>query len=370
MAVTPYIMNPERVAHLQSRFEHLLSPLGRLYARLMRLRSGSYAAGRLPSWRPPVPCISVGNISWGGTGKTPVVSWLLEWARGENMSPAVLTRGYGGRPPRHPYPVDMQSPAREAGDEPLLLKRINPEAAIIVDPNRIRGGKLACEKFRTDLLILDDGFQHLGVRRDVDLCLFSSHDLEAGWDRVIPAGSWREDASALNRADAFLINTTADDDGCLEIMAHIKLAGMGKPLFFFRISAHGVANALTGAAMPSLEKIRYLLVTGIAIPEKVAQTCRTDLKEQPIRHLIYPDHHAFTRRDWETISQTAEASRCTHILCTPKDVVKLSSFADDRLWVPQLSTSFFTRGPQTFNSWLQHRLVPESPHAKPQTESA
>ena len=164
------------------------------------------------------------------------------------------------------------------------------EAAIIVDPDRIRGSRLACEKFRTDLLILDDGFQHLRMQRDVNLCLFSSHDLEAGWDRVIPAGSWREDASALSRADAFLINTTADDDGCLEIMAHIKLAGMGKPLFFFRISAHGVANALTGAAMPSLEKIRYLLVTGIAIPEKMAQTCQTDLKEQPIRHLIYPDH--------------------------------------------------------------------------------
>lgn len=78
-------MNPERVAHFQSRFEHLLSPLGRLYARLMRLRSGAYTAGRLPSWRSPVPCVSVGNISWGGTGKTPVVSWLLEWTRSENI---------------------------------------------------------------------------------------------------------------------------------------------------------------------------------------------------------------------------------------------------------------------------------------------
>ena len=75
----------------------------------------------------------------------------------------------------------------------------------------------------TDLLILDDGFQHLRMQRDVNLCLFSSHDLEAGWDRVIPAGSWREDASALSRADAFLINTTADDDGCLEIIGAAKL---------------------------------------------------------------------------------------------------------------------------------------------------
>lgn len=363
-------MTSRRLVQFQNRFEHLLSPIGRAYAQLMQLRAKAYVSGRLPTWRPPVPCISVGNISWGGTGKTPVVAWLLEWALGEGLKPAVLTRGYKSRPPRRPYAVDSSSPTREAGDEPLLLKRVYPESNIIVDPKRVRGGKLACDKLQSNLLIMDDGFQHLRVQRDINLCVLAPQDLEEQWDRVIPSGSWREDASALKRADAFLINTTADDDGCLEIMAHIKLISLGKPLFFFRISAVGVTNPQTGATMPSLEKTRYLLVTGIALPDKVAQTCRTDLKEQPIRHLIYPDHYAFTHKDWETIAQTAEASRCTHIVCTPKDVVKLSSFADERLWVPQLTTSFFTRGPQTFNSWLQHRLDFETAHGNVQTEHA
>jgi tetraacyldisaccharide 4'-kinase len=209
----------------------------------------------------------------------------------------------------------------------------------------------------------------LRVRRDINLCLLTPRDLEDQWNRVIPSGSWREDSSALQRADAFLINTTVDEDGCLEIMAHIKLMALGKPLFFFRISALGVTNTRTSAGMQTLEKIRYLLVTGIALPEKAVQTCRTHFKEQPIRHLIYPDHYAFTAKDWDTITQTAEAARCTHILCTPKDVVKLSPFADERLWVPQLTTTFAAHGSQTFKTWLRNQLDLKT-HGNVQTERA
>lgn len=357
-------MTPDRVAHLQEKFAHVLDPLGRGYAKLMRLRARLYADGRLPAWRPPVPCVSVGNISWGGTGKTPVASWLLDWARGEGYAPAVLTRGYGGHPPRLPYAVQLLSPATEAGDEPLLLKRTHPLAEIIVDPNRVRGGKLACAQ-GAGVLILDDGFQHLRVCRDIDLCLVCARDLEDDWNRVIPAGSWREDLSALSRADAFLVNTMADEDGCLETVAQIKLASLGKPLFFFQVSARGATNALTGDVLESLERVRFLLVTGIANPDKVCRTCKSDLGEKPIRHLIYPDHHPFTPGDWDVIAKAAESVRCSHILCTPKDAVKLAPFADDRLWTPQLTTTFYTRGPQTFRAWLDGRMntLPRISHA-------
>lgn len=343
------------ITDIQTRFAPVLGPLGQAYAQLMRLRAKAYTRHILPSWKPPVPCISVGNISWGGTGKTPVVAWLLDWAQQEGLVPAVLTRGYGGTPPYKPYPVLQTSPARESGDEPLMLKRAFPQALIIVDPKRTRGGKFICTHAMPDLLVLDDGFQHLRVRRDINLCLFSPQDLESQWNRVIPSGSWREDASAINRADAFLVNNMREEDDCLEALARIKLPGRGKPIFFFQVNAQAVVNAYTGERLPRLNGIRFLAVTGVANPNKIINTFKADLGQQPQRHLVYPDHHAFTAADWQTISQTAEALQCSHIICTPKDAPKLAPLADNRLWMPQLSTSFTSTGTQSFESWLHER---------------
>lgn len=347
---------PDRIIRIQEQIPRLLEPLGRTYAALMRQRSRLYASKRLSVWRPPVPCISVGNISWGGTGKTPVVSWLLDWAQEKKLHPAVLTRGYGGRPPRLPYPVQEADLAAKAGDEPLLLKRAHPQAEIIVDPNRVRSGKLACTQLGSEILILDDGFQHLRVGRNINLCLFAPRDLEEDWGKVIPAGSWREGLSALNRADAFLVNTMDDEDGCLETVAQIRLTIFNKPLFFFQVSARGIINPMTGVVLDSLEKIRFILVTGIANPDKVCRTCRTHLGEQPVRHLIYPDHHPFRAKDWKEIVEVAKSMRCDHILCTPKDAIKMATFADERLWVPQLTTSFYSRGLQSFPNWLNEHM--------------
>lgn len=350
------MLSPDRIIHIQEKLPHLLAPLGQAYAALMRQRAKLYASGRLPVWLPPVPCISVGNISWGGTGKTPVASWLLDWALGKELRPAVLTRGYGSRPPRLPYPVKTSDLATKAGDEPLLLKRAHPQAEIIVDPNRVRGGKLACTQLGAEILILDDGFQHLRINRNLNLCLLAPRDLEEDWDKVIPAGSWREDFSALHRADAFLVNTMDDEEGCLEAVAQIRLGILSKPLFFFQVSARGITNPMTGVTLDSLEKIRFILVTGIANPDKVCRTCRTYLGEQPVRHLIYPDHHPFRAKDWQEIADQAKAMRCEHILCTPKDAIKLAAFADERLWVPQLTTSFYSRGAHPFSTWLDEHM--------------
>lgn len=362
------MMTPDRISQLQEQFATLLAPLSKAYARLMRLRANLFLSGKWVSWRPPAPCISVGNISWGGTGKTPVVSWLLDWARDEGLAATVLTRGYGGKPPYLPYDVQLLSPAFEAGDEPLLLKRTHPQARILVDPKRVRAGKLAA-RGKTDLFVLDDGYQHLRVQRDLNLCLLCPRDLENEWNRVIPAGSWREDTSALLRADAFLINTMFDDDECLETLAHIKLASLRRPIFFFRVTARGVANAVTGELQDSLDGHPFLLVTAIANPDKVCQTCKSDLGEKPVRHLVYPDHHPFALSDWQAIVAAAERNSCTHIVCTPKDAVKLAPFADERLWTPQLTTSFSAAGSVPFRAWLDERFhtLPRTTYAPEET---
>lgn len=364
-------ITPEHLAQFQNQSAFFLVPLGQGYARLMCARARMYASDRLSTWRPPAPCISVGNIAWGGTGKTPVVSWLLDWALEKGWQATVLTRGYKARPPRLPYRVEITSPVREAGDEPLLLKRAHPHAQILVDPNRLRAGRLAAQN-PPDLFILDDGYQHLRVIRDINLCVLCPRDLDEEWNQVIPAGSWREDVSALGRADAFLVNTMFDEDQCLEIVAQIRLASLGKPIFFFRVTAKGLTNTVTGTTLDSLRDHRFLLVTGIANPDKVAETCTTDMGATPVRHLAYPDHHPFSLKDWQDIAASAERNDCTHIVCTPKDAVKLTAFADARLWAPNLSISFSTLGSLSFRDWLDGRMhtIPRISHALHEAQSA
>ncbi|NLY41121.1 MAG: tetraacyldisaccharide 4'-kinase [Desulfovibrionales bacterium] len=349
-------MNPDRVADIQTRFAPVLEPLANAYAYLMRTRANLYTRETLPAWRPPAPCISVGNISWGGTGKTPVVSWILDWAIQQGITPAVLTRGYGSHPPKRPYMVDIDSPAYEAGDEPLLLKLNHPEAHVVVDSNRVRGGKAISAANGPGLFVLDDGFQHLRVQRDINLCLFSPTDLDQQWNHVLPAGTWREDRSALNRADAFLINRMFGEEDCLDPLARIQLIHLGKPIYFFQVVAQHIVNLRSGQMSDCLKGERFLLVTGIGNPKKVLATCKRDLDELPVHHLSFPDHHPFSAADWQTIVERAERARCTRILCTPKDAVKLAPFADERLWVPHLSTSFTAYDSMTFDQWLAQRL--------------
>lgn len=180
----------------------LLYPFSKIYSFAMSYRRKQYEAGAKEQFSPKAPCVSVGNISWG-SGKTPVVSWLLEWAEHNHYSPVVLTRGYKAAPPRTPYLVTPESTAKQAGDEPVMLATAHRKAHIVVDPIRKRSGAWAEKKFRPELMVLDDGFQHLAVNRDLNLVLLKPEDLTKEWDRVIPAGSWREDQSALSRAHAF-----------------------------------------------------------------------------------------------------------------------------------------------------------------------
>ena len=149
----------------QRRLRPLLRPLGAAYRRLMAARRARWEAGDA-AFRPARPCVSVGNIAWGGTGKTPVVDWLLGWSEARGLRPAVLTRGYKARPPVLPLRVAPGCTVEEAGDEPLMLALEHPASAVLVDPDRRRSGRWAEERLHPDLFVLDDGFQHVKVRRD------------------------------------------------------------------------------------------------------------------------------------------------------------------------------------------------------------
>ncbi|MFA7166113.1 MAG: tetraacyldisaccharide 4'-kinase [Desulfoplanes sp.] len=328
-------------------WQHLLTPvlipLGHAYAKIMALRASAYSNHIFPTWQPTVPCISVGNISWGGTGKTPMVSWILDWAARTHRHPAVLTRGYHALPPHVPFHVQAASLPSQAGDEPLMLAKKHPQADIVVDPKRIRSGPWAERTLQPDLFILDDGFQHLAVQRQIDLVLLAPDDLGKAWDNVIPSGSWREGSKALQRAHAFIVNTTGASLDRLLPLATKRLGYLHKPIYFVELFPTGLRHLTTGRSVLDVQKEPYFLFTGIANPERVIRTATALLKSPPEDHLFFPDHHSFTLDDLSLIRERTTSCGAKHILCTTKDGIKISPCSEDPIWEIQTTIRFMAR---------------------------
>jgi len=188
-------------------------PLSPLYSCLMANRSTFYRKGYFTQHRLEVPVISVGNLVMGGTGKTPLVQYIADLLVCHNRKPAVLSRGYKGT---SQLPVNIVSNGKEilmnaveAGDEPRLLADTLPGVAVLTGKKRFLTGRYAIDNLVIDTVILDDGFQHLAVQRDLDLVLFSVHKL-LGNGRVLPGGELREPISSLHRADAFIITGVSE----------------------------------------------------------------------------------------------------------------------------------------------------------------
>ncbi len=346
----------------QAALGPLLVPLARGYSRLMAERAQNYAnggagllgalAGRFTSYRPSVPCISVGNISWGGTGKTPLVRWLGEWFLAQSFKPVILTRGYGGRPARLPMAVNARSLPEESGDEPLLLAQAG--LSVVVDPKRARSAAWAEERLAPDVLLMDDGFQHLALARDLDLVILTPHDLGDGWGKVLPAGTWREGPDALKRASAFLIHAEPETFDDLQRDIALTLLPLEKPVFAFHLRAKGLrlvgrytplpkredpedaadapksyaapeVDSQSGLA-PDLAEAPYALVSGVGSPERVTATATEFFGYPPAEELRFPDHHPYSASDAARIKAVRE--RGLEIVCTAKDAVKLAESSE------------------------------------------
>lgn len=322
--------------HTATTLQRMLYPLlylpSRLYAATMGMRRQWYESGALASFATEKPTISVGNICWGGTGKTPLTEWLARWAVDKGMTPAVLTRGYKAKPPELPYLVHEQSTAEEAGDEPLLLARSCPEAQVVVDPKRSRAARWIIRQSKPDLFLLDDGFQHLGIQRHLDLVLLRPQDLTEDWNRVIPSGPWREDERALVNAAAFLIKAPQDEFLALEPFCREFLERYKAPVFPFTFSPKGVTRLDRPESARGFGGKPYLLVSGVGEHEQVQHTAEALLGEPPVKHLRFEDHYNYQEHDWRMIRDTADRANAERVLCTGKDAVKLTRFNPYNLW--------------------------------------
>jgi tetraacyldisaccharide 4'-kinase len=304
-----------------------LLPLGLVYGAASGARAAAYRRGLLRSARLRGPVVSVGNLSWGGSGKTPAVVMLATLLRDAGLPVAVLSRGYRGEFEGAALIVSEGQGAlvssRSAGDEPALLARELPGVVVAVGPRRDLVGRQVEERFGRRVHILDDGFQHLRLARDLDLVCLSARDLA---DLPLPAGNLREFVSALKRADMILLEEGPQIDAVRpRIRKHTQAE-----IYLCSRQAEGFFD-LAGdtAAMP----VSAFLVAGIARPERLIRDLRAQGADI-VGQRLFRDHHVFTRAELVDLAQQARAAHAAALVMTAKDAVRLDADAPRDLAVP------------------------------------
>jgi tetraacyldisaccharide 4'-kinase len=301
----------------------LLSPLSWLYGLAIRLRNRHYdRPGKNLAAR--VPVLSVGNMTVGGTGKTPIVAWLAQRLMDEGRKPAIVSRGYGGRAGKGPLLVSTgEGPVRgpeECGDEPYLLASRLPGVLVVAGSDRLAGASAAAD-LGVDVVILDDGFQHRRLARDLDIVLIDSHSTLDS-ERLLPAGALREPVSGLRRAGMIVLTRTAADKDYSELESSIRRFNRSAPILLSRHRPAGLFD-MRGAPAPYPE--RAVLFCGIGRPELF----RRDIESLGIEVTLfrdYPDHHPYTSRDINELRRLA--SDGATLITTEKDLARLGTAED------------------------------------------
>jgi tetraacyldisaccharide 4'-kinase len=289
-----------------------LWPLAPLYGLASSIRNRFYDGGILRVHRLPVPVLSVGNLTVGGTGKTPLVMWLVERALRRGRRPGVLARGY------------RRVPGARLNDEGEMLERRFPGLLQVQDPDRVRGGRRLVE-LGADLVILDDGFQHRRLHRDRDVvCLDGRQPFADG--TLLPAGDLREPRSGLRRASMCLITRAAgltDEELRARTTWLWQISGRELPVFATEHRPVDLLLQPEGESRPAadLRSRRVVLLSGIARPESFEDTVR-GLGAEIVRHLRYPDHHRFRAAELAHAVQLAKEVSA-QLLVTEKDDARL-----------------------------------------------
>lgn len=312
-----------------------LSPLGGLYGVAMKARRGLYRRGLLSKQGVAVPMISVGNLTMGGTGKTPLVEWIADWLAAATRHVCILTRGYGRAHPKQRLVVsngaEILSDAEQAGDEAFLLaERLKGRAAVISDADRGSAALWAIQNLGSDVFVLDDGFQNLGLARNLDIVTIDATN-PWGNRRLLPAGILREPPNELARADCIVLTRVEEAHRIQELEREINELSKGRPVFRSRMKILGLRPVSIVGERLSAEEIKASTATafcGIGNPQSFfdqLRGCDYDLGYAE----IFRDHHVYAQADIDRVVRASLAAGARAILTTAKDEVKLRSLRFD-----------------------------------------
>jgi len=278
-----------------------LLPLAFLYRGVVLARAAAYRRGWVGVRALPVPSVAVGNLSVGGSGKTPLAAWIAHYYRQRGRTPAILLRGYGA-------------------DEPLVHRRLVPGGIVVPDPDRLAGARRAVEG-GADVLVLDDAYQLLGVARDLNIVLVSAEsDRAARWP--LPAGPWREGWEALGRAGCIIVTRKRATARAAETLAaRLARRRPGIPVAMVHLGLDHFEGLRSGVRRPLavLRDRRVIAAAGIADPLSFAVQVRS--LGARVELLAFPDHHPYAPQDVARLVQAA--AEADYVVITEKDAVKL-----------------------------------------------
>ena len=315
------IMTGNRKDRLFS-FESFLFMISLVYGGIVKLRKFCYKTGIVKSKRLPCTVISIGNITVGGTGKTPMTIKVAKTVRRLGYKVAIISRGYKGGAEKtggivsNGHTIFMEP--EKAGDEPFMMAAKLENIPVVVGQNRYKAGRLAIKEFNPDVIVLDDAFQHLNLKRDIDIVLLDC-GCPFGNAYLLPRGILREPISALKRSDAFVLTRSDSVSDYIRqaFMDKIENLAPGRPVFkSFHVPNQNFAPDL-------LHGRRVVAFSGLARNNDFRRTVES-LKCDLIDFFEFPDHHKYTEMDLQTIIQSSINAQAEFILTTEKDYVRIS----------------------------------------------
>lgn len=341
-----------------SILRHLAAPLAPLYATVVRARNRSFDAHPERIARVPVPVISVGNLSAGGTGKTPLTLFLAEGLEAIGWPNAVISRGYGGRRDLDPMSVEAGSEARQTGDEPLLMAwRLGPERVVVGRKRHAAALRALAQRPGVRCLLLDDGFQHRALHRDLDLLLLDGVRLW-GNGRMLPRGHLREPEDSAGRAHALVVTRAGRVKDRDAVAAWWQRHGSGGPIFWLDFALGALREWITGSVTPlpgPLPEGPAGAWCGLGHPEAFYAdlllagvswtTCQS-----------YPDHRGPTPAELQRLQARVREEGVAWLVCTEKDAVKLGPSHARALTMPLFVAEQQVAGGEPLLAWVHSRL--------------
>lgn len=308
-------------------------PFAPFYSFAMALRAALYQKGVFRVHRLPVPVVSVGNLTMGGTGKTPMVVYLAQLLS-RLYKPVIVSRGYGGRAREAVNVISdgsrMMLEPPQAADEASMMAHVLKHIPVLTGVKRAVVGRYGIDRFGADLVLLDDGFQHQALHRDLNLVLFKTSSF-LGNSRVFPGGDMREPLAALGRAHAFVL-TCVDEENCKQAEAYQKALLKRfphMPVFLGHYSPVGlVGQSSTSMSLDQGRDLQFFAFCGLAQPDTFQRTL-VELGFTVSGFQPFKDHQPYSERKIDSLVRQARSAGAQALLTTEKDFVKIKKTAPD-----------------------------------------